>query len=252
MAKLIFLGTSNAISDENHENTHMVLVGKKRTILIDCPNSPILRLRKMEVDFNTITDLITTHFHPDHVSGVPQLLMDMWLLGRKKPLTIHGLTYTIDRIETLMDLYNWKDWPNFFPVTFHSLLSDERTPVLESPEFNIHGSPVQHFIPTMGLRIEFVEANKVIAFSSDTEPCEQVIRLADGADLLIHEASGALPGHSSAAQAGEAASRSEVGALYLVHYPSGQKASMDLIDEAKTTYQGPIEQAQDFMVIEFE
>jgi ribonuclease BN (tRNA processing enzyme) len=41
MPKLIILGTSNAIPDEAHENTHMVLVGKTRTILIDCVNNQI-------------------------------------------------------------------------------------------------------------------------------------------------------------------------------------------------------------------
>ncbi len=46
MARLIFLGTSNAISDEIHENTHMVLVGEKRTVLIDCPNNPLQRFKK--------------------------------------------------------------------------------------------------------------------------------------------------------------------------------------------------------------
>ncbi len=49
MAKLIFLGTSNAIPDEDHENTHMVIVGNQRTILIDCVNNAILRLQKVGV-----------------------------------------------------------------------------------------------------------------------------------------------------------------------------------------------------------
>ena len=48
MAKLIFLGTSNAISDENHENTHMVVVGENRTVLIDCPNSPFHAFRESQ------------------------------------------------------------------------------------------------------------------------------------------------------------------------------------------------------------
>ncbi len=121
MAKLIFLGTSNAISDENHENTHMVLVGESRTVLIDCPNSPIMRFQNASVDFTRLSDLILTHFHPDHVSGVPQLLMNMWLMGRHQPLNIHGLQHTLDRIENLMGLYGWSEWPDFFPVAFHRL-----------------------------------------------------------------------------------------------------------------------------------
>ena len=86
MEKLIILGTSNAIPGENHENSHMVLVGEQRTVLIDCPNSPIMRFQKAGVDINNLSDLILTHFHPDHVSGVPQLLMNLWLMGRRRPM----------------------------------------------------------------------------------------------------------------------------------------------------------------------
>jgi ribonuclease Z len=251
MTKLIFLGTSNAIPDENHENTHMVVVGRKRTVLIDCVSNPILRLQKAGVDFKNLTDLILTHFHPDHVSGVPQLLMNMWLMGHQHPLDIFGLQYTLDRIEDLMGFYGWSGWPNFFPVVFHRLPSEEMTSVLEGEEFRIFSSPVQHFIPTIGLRIEFLESNKVVAYSCDTEPCQQIVRLAGGADLLIHEASGAIPGHSSAAQAGEAARQSEAGALYLIHYPTGQFASGDLISEARLQYEGPVTLAEDYMALEF-
>ena len=90
MSKLIILGSSNAISHKDHENTHMVIVGEKRTVLVDCVSNPILRLEQAGVDFNAITDLILTHFHPDHVSGVPLLLMDMWLMGRREPLNVYG------------------------------------------------------------------------------------------------------------------------------------------------------------------
>jgi ribonuclease Z len=252
MPTLIFLGTSNAIPDETHENTHMLLLGKKQNILIDCGESPLLRLKKIKVDFNSLSDIILTHFHPDHVSGVPQLLMNMWLMGRNQPLNIYGLPHTLDRIEELMGLYGWSMWPGFFPVSFYRLSGQEMMPVLEGEEFRILATPVQHFIPTIGLRIEFLKSKKVLAYSCDTEPCPQLLRMADGADVLIHEASGSLPGHSSAAQAGKAAAQAEVGELYLIHYPTGQFASGDLLSEARTKYEGPITLAEDFGSISFD
>ena len=252
MAKLIFLGTSNAISDEHHENTHMVLVGNEHVVLIDCPNSPMVRFQKAGVDINHLTDLILTHFHPDHVSGVPQLLMNMWLMGRRESLNIYGLLHTIDRIEKLMEFYGWSEWPDFFPVKFIRVPEKAMAIMIECDEFNIFASPVQHFIPTVGLRIEFKEAGKVLAYSSDTQPCPQIGRLADGVDILVHESSGALPGHSSAAQAGQAAHQAEVGALYLIHYPTGQFASGDLVSEARQQFKGPVTLAEDFMELNFE
>ena len=212
---------------------------------------PDLRLEKAGLDFNDLTDLIVTHFHPDHVSGLPLLLMDMWLMGRRKPINIYGLHYTLDRVENLMGFFGWADWPDFFPVAFYRLPMQEMTTVVDFPDFRIFASPVRHLLPTIGLRFEFNHTHKTMAYSCDTEPCAQVIRLAEGADILIHESAGASRGHSSAAQAGEVANQAEVGKLYLIHYPTGKYASGDLIAEAHQRYQGEVALAEDFMVLDF-
>ncbi len=251
MPKVIILGSSNAIPTKDNENTHMVVVGRERMVLIDCVATPILRLEQAGLDFNDLTDLIITHFHPDHVSGVPLLLMDMWLMGRRKPLNIYGLHYTLDRLEDLMGFYSWAEWPNFFRVAFHRLPAGQMTPVLECDDFNIYSSPVHHLVPTIGLRVEFNRINKVLAYSCDTEPCEEVVRLAAGADILIHEAAGRSRGHSSAGSAGEIAARAEVGKLVLIHYPTGRFASGDLVAEARQKYQGDVALAKDFMNLNF-
>ncbi|MCQ3938661.1 MAG: hypothetical protein DPW18_16685 [Chloroflexi bacterium] len=251
MPRVIILGSSNAIPTRDSENTHMVIVGKERTLLIDSVSNPILRLEQAGLDFNDLTDLILTHFHPDHVSGVPLLLMDMWLMGRQKPLNIYGLHYTLDRMEGLMGFYNWSEWPNFFPIVFYRLPAREMTPVLACPDFIVHASPVHHMIPNIGLRIEFPASGKLMAYSCDTEPCGEVIRLAAGVDALIHEATGELPGHSSARQAGAIAAKAEVGRLILIHYPTGRFAKGDLVAEAKTAFPGEIVLAKDFMTLEF-
>jgi ribonuclease Z len=251
MPKVIVLGSSNAIPTQGHENTHLVIVGQERVVLVDCVSNPIFRLAQANIHANDLTDLIITHFHPDHVSGVPLLLMDMWLMGRKLPLHIYALHHTLERLEQLMACYGWEDWPDFFPVAFHRLPASEMTPVLDGTEFAIYASPVRHLIPTIGLRVEFHASKKVLAYSGDTEPCTQVIHLASGADVLIHEASGEVRGHSSASQAGEVAARAEVGALYLIHYPSGPYAIADLIDQARRHYAGQVALAIDFMTLEF-
>jgi len=230
----------------------MVVVGRERMVMVDCVSNPILRLEKAGLDFNDLTDLIVTHFHPDHVSGLPLLLMDMWLMGRRKSINIYGLHHTLDRVEDLMGYYGWADWPDFFPVAFHRLPLQEMTTVIDSPDFRIFSSPVRHLLPTIGLRFEFNGVNKTMAYSCDTEPCAQVIRLAAGADILIHESAGASRGHSSAEQAGEVANQAEVGKLYLIHYPTGKYASGDLVAEAHRRYQGDVALAEDFMVLNFD
>jgi len=250
MPKVIILGSSNAVPSKDHENTHMVIVGRHRTILVDCVSNPVVRLEQAGVDFNDLTDIVITHFHPDHVSGIPLLLMDMWLMGRTKPINIYGLHYTLDRLESLMGFYGWAEWPNFFSVGFFRLPESEMAFVMDNEEFKIFSSPVHHMIPTIGLRVECKPSGRVLAYSCDTEPCEQTVRLAGGADILIHEAGGNSYGHSSAEQAGEIATQAEVGKLYLIHYPTGRFAQGNLKEEAGKTFLGDVIVATDFMTIE--
>lgn len=251
MTKVIILGSSNAVPTSEGENTHMLVVGEKRTLLIDCVSNPIVRLEKASIDFNNLTDIIVTHFHPDHASGIPLLLMDMWLMGRQAPLNIYGLHYTLDRVETMMNLYNWSEWPHFFPVVFYRLPSNEMTPVLSCDDFIVHASPVHHMIPNIGLRLQFPQTNKIMAYSCDTEPCDEVVRLSTNVDVLIHEATGESPGHSSAKQAGEIGAKAEAKKMYLIHYPTGRFARSGLVEEAKSVFNGEVELAKDFMTIQF-
>jgi ribonuclease Z len=110
---------------------------------------------------------------------------------------------------------------------------------------------VNHYIPAIGLRIEFKGSGKVFAYSGDTAPVASLLTLAKEADILVHEAAGAAPGHSSARQAGELARDAKVKALQLVHYPVGGFPYHTLIDEAKDAYNGPVVMAEDFDEFEF-
>jgi ribonuclease Z len=251
MAELIILGSSNAIPTLGSENTHFAIVAGAHTVLVDCVSSPVVRLEQAGIDLQSITDVILTHFHPDHVGGFPLLLMDMWLLGRKQPLNVYGLHYTLDRTATMMGLYGWSKWPNFFTVNFCRIPADEMATVLQTPELDIFCSPVNHFLPNIGLRVEFKAGKKVFAYSCDTEPCPAVVQLAQAADLLLHEASGPFKGHSSAAQAGEVAAEAGAKSLSLIHYPTGRFTSGDLVAEARQHFSGEISLARDLQRVQF-
>jgi len=250
MSRVVILGSSNATSTPGHENTHMVIAGAQRMVLVDCGGNPLLRLEKAGFDFHRLTDVIITHFHPDHVSGLPLLLMDMWLQGRTSQLNVYGLQYTLDRVEQMMGLFSWSEWPDFYPVAFHRISLMEKVLILDCPDFKVTGSPVRHFIPNLGIRFDFHESGRSLAYSCDTEPCEEVTRLAAGADVLIHEATGEQAGHSSAAQAAEIAMRANAETLCLIHYPTGRFANGDPVTEARGQFRRRIMLAHDFMELE--
>ncbi len=80
---------------------------------------------------------------------------------------------------------------------------------------------MNHPVETFGFRIE--HAGQVLAYSADTGPCGELVRLASGADVLLSEASFIdgpdLPPdlHLTARQAAEHAVRADVGELVLTH-----------------------------------
>jgi ribonuclease Z len=252
MPRWFFLGSAYAVADAAHENTHMVVEGRERMIMIDCVNNPIMRLQQLGLDHHQLTDLVLTHFHPDHVSGVSLLLMNLWLLGRKHLLNIYGLHHTLDRVESLMAAHDWGHWPNFFPVAFHRLPKEEMTLAFESADFRMFTSPVKHLLPTIGVRVELREIGQTVAYSCDTEPCPQIVNLARGADVLIHEAAGEGAGHSSATQAAMTAVQAGAKRLYLVHYPVGGFDASPLVAEAKKVFPGEVILAEDYMEIPFD
>lgn len=245
MSELIFLGTGAAVPDRDHHNTHLAFRDEHGVVLVDCGSCPSIRLKEVGIGIDEVSDIVLTHFHPDHVGSLPLLLMNMWLMGRQQALRIYGLHHCLERVEDVMGFYHWEDWPDFFSVSFHRLPEREHAPVLEREGLRILSSPVRHVIPTIGLRFELERSSRIVAYSCDTEPCAEVVSLAEGAQILIHEATGEEVGHSSARQAGEIAAKSGVDTLYLVHYPPTAVGKRKLLVDAGEVFSGNVFVAED-------
>jgi ribonuclease Z len=250
MPKILFLGTSYSIPDERHGNTQLAILVENRTVIVDVSGDPVVRLEKAGIDPLQVTDLVVTHFHPDHAGGIPILLMDMWLMKRREPLAIYGLDDTLGRVESMLQLYEWKSWKNLYPVNFHKISGRELQPLIQAPGLNVSASQTKHFIPSIGLRMEFGACRAKVAYSSDTAPCAEVAVLGKGVDYLIHEVTGASEGHSSARQAGEIAEAAGARCLYLIHYPAREVDPVSLIPEAQAAFHGTVRLAEDFGCIE--
>jgi ribonuclease Z len=248
--KLVILGAS-AIADASHDNVYMVLDGDDLKILIDCGGSPTSRLMRAGFNILDLDGLIVTHHHPDHIYGVPILLMNLWLLGRRETFPIYGPQKTLQIIRGMMDLYEWDTWPDFVHVDFREIPLLPDTPVVSSNVVSITASPVAHMIPAIGLRIMNQQTGKVLAYTADTMRDPRVVHLARHADILIHEATGEYFGHSTGADAARDALEADTGQLVLIHYASVRGDPQAVLEEAKAIFRGPVELAEDFKVYEF-
>jgi ribonuclease Z len=228
----------------------MVVIGPSGSVLIDCGTSPIVSLQRAGVDIDRLLALIVTHFHPDHVSGMPMLLLNLWLMGRKQPMNIYGLRTVIDKVQAMMNLFDYSNWPEFYPVVFEAVAGVPGAQVLETPDLRIFATPTRHLVPSIAVRVISQASGRSVVYSSDTSPCDTLVQLARGADVLLHEASGAASGHSSAAMAGSIARQAGVGHLVLIHYDV--KGNSDsLIAEARYTFDGRVTVTHDLDEFEF-
>lgn len=250
MAKLTILGSAAAVPDMDHENAYIVLEGENSALLIDCAGSPLARLQAAGVAPSKLGTLIITHHHPDHIYGVPSLLLGLRMIKHRAPLDIFGTRESLAVVWGTMDLLGWQKWPNPFPVRRHEVEMTKGTLVLDSDEFEVRATPTEHSAPSIGLRIVSKATGGVAAYSSDTEPCDAFVRLAQGADILIHESTGDYAGHSTGAQAGAVAGRCGARKLVLIHYPID--ADLKALQwEAEKEFGRSVELAEDFAVYVF-
>ena len=152
------------------------------------------------------------------------------------------LEYTLDRAKALLGLFGWANWSNMYPVVFNTLPENEHK-VIETESLKVLSVMVQHLIPTIGIRVDFA-GGKSVAYSCDTEPCDQLLALANGVDYLLQETAGPGKGHTSAQQAGQIAKSANVKNLVMIHYD--KRAGVEnLVKLAKAEYQGSVTAATD-------
>jgi ribonuclease Z len=251
--RFAFLGTSGAIASAQRDNTSLVVEAEGTAILLDCGGSAVQRLRRVGVDPLALTHVVVTHLHVDHAYGLPSVVRQSGLLGRRVPLTVVCRPEHVEPLRTLLTVFRLWDRSDLFPIALAPIDLALGARALTAGALTVTTAPNDHGpMPNFAVRVQ--AADRALVYSSDTRPCSAVVMLARGADVLIHEATFAerdrtphrSAAHASAADAGRVAAQAGVRRLILTHVGADYHDDVAaLAGEAARHFDGVIEVAEE-------
>ncbi|HET9809835.1 MAG TPA: MBL fold metallo-hydrolase [Candidatus Limnocylindria bacterium] len=186
MTRVRFIGSGDSFGNGGRFQTCILVDADDYRFLIDCGATSLVALKRASVDPGSIDAVLLTHFHGDHCGGVPYLILDGQFTRRERPLAIAGPPGVRERMTAVFEaaLPTSSRTEQRFAVS-HLALGATATRI---GPLEVIGLPVAHLPETAphGLRVRV--DRHVVAYTGDTDWCDALPRLADGADLFIAEA----------------------------------------------------------------
>ncbi len=140
MIKITFLGTSDAIPTAERNHTSILLNYKDENILVDCGEGTQRQFRKAKLNPNKVTRILITHWHGDHVLGIPGMLQTLSFSEYNKPLYIYGPKGTKEFMRTLLKTF-------VFHENFKINVEEVGGKFFETDDFYLEAEKMRHGIP---------------------------------------------------------------------------------------------------------
>ena len=241
--RVVLLGTKGGPTPSAFRAPASVaIVVDGRLYLIDCPNGVAGQIAKAKIKLDSLSQVFITHNHSDHVIDAGSLLVLAWGAGLAKPVGVHGppplkqivanaLAASRYDISARIREEGRRPLAPLISVREQSV----GQLVYKDSTVRVTSTLVDHFTVKPAFAYRFDTAGRSIVISGDTTYSDKLVRLAHGADLLIHEAmyppgidqllgenaprlrEHLLRSHSTTEQVGLVAARAGVKKLVLSH-----------------------------------
>ncbi len=278
--RLILLGTAGGPTPKKTRAAPaQVLIADGVAYVVDCGNGVARQLILAGIALPNIRHVFVTHHHSDHNADYGTLLLLAWGAGLRTRVDTWG-PRPLARINELFFRMSTRDLevrgidegkPSLRPLV-HAHDLNAGGPVLEDERVKVRCALVNHPPMTPALAYRFDAADRSIVFSGDTTRSLNLIALARGADVLVHEVLyppavdqivGSGPGatslkkhilesHTPLDQVGKIAAEAGVKTLVLTHFvPSETPAVPDEVwlSGAKSHFAGQVIVGKDLMEI---
>ena len=289
--QVVMLGTGNPQPDPDRSGAATAIVVDGTAYLVDFGPGVVRRAAAAARDKGItaleptkIRVVFSTHLHSDHTTGLPDLILSPWKMGRPFPLELYGPKGIKSMTEHVLAAYK-EDIQirtegmegasrDNYKVNVHEISSGV---IYKDPKVTVTAFPTKHgdWQETYGYRFDTTDRSIVI--SGDTTPTQALIDACQGCDVLIHEAltlkflnnpmrpelqgidikSYSAKYHTTTTQLAEVAKEAKPGLLILYHNPITLQATKrpfastpdDLLQEIKAAgYSGKVVVGRDLDV----
>lgn len=155
MLDVCLLGTGGMVPLPDRWLTSLLLRYNGKMLLIDCGEGTQIPLKMCGWGFKAIDAILFTHFHADHVAGLPGLLLTLGNSGRTEKLTLvgpPGLEYVVRGLLVISPQ---------LPYDIRIVeLPDNEAAELSLGEFAVSSLPIDHWIPCLAYSVEIKRQGK--------------------------------------------------------------------------------------------
>jgi ribonuclease Z len=258
---VVFLGTGGAVPSARRNTAGVLVARGGERLLFDCGEGTQRQMQR-SLGLVQVDAIFFTHFHADHFLGLPGLLKtyDLTELNADDAIPLEGAEIRSFPVEHSVRACGYALVEAERPGRFDPVAA-EAAGVREGPAFaalqrgeTVTGGGGEEVTP--GQVMGPMRPGRTLVVTGDTAPCHATVEAAEGADLLVHDASFAEEeaqravdtGHSTVGQAAAVAREAEVKLLALVHISSRYHVGT-ILDEAKEVFE-PTIAPRDFDLIE--
>jgi ribonuclease BN (tRNA processing enzyme) len=241
--KLTVLGCSGSVPGPDSPASGYLIEAEGYRLVIDMGHGAFGALQRY-VRPSDVDAVVISHLHADHCIDLTAYVVALRYggdgyrcSGPEARIPVIGVHGTRARLEAAYD-------PLARKLSLHEIFTFG-TPVNgELGPFTMSYAPVNHPTPTNAIRVQYQDRSLV--YSADTGESKDLVELAQGADVLLCEASVApdeefLPDvHMTGRMAGEHADRAGVDRLIVTHVPPWNSVQV-AADEAAAAFHGVVE-----------
>lgn len=195
--KITLCGTSSPLPAPGRAQACIEVETRDHLYIVDAGSGSAATAQLSGIPLDKMRGILLTHYHSDHISDIGDFNLNSWIAGRPAPLQIIGpegvdriveglnITYELDRGYRVAhhgaELLNPELGVMQSRTIGEGIIVDEDG--LRITAFEVSHPPID---PAFGYRLDY--GGRSVVISGDSLVTDKIVNIADGADVVLHDA----------------------------------------------------------------